>query len=81
MFNLMQMRKDRKLTMKQVGKVAHIAESTYSLIEAGKRRPSIKVAKKIGECLGFDWTLFYADEEGGADRDDRGDQEGKERGH
>lgn len=63
MFNLIQIRKDKKLTMKQVGKAAHIAESTYSLIESGKRRPSIKVAKRIGECLGIDWTLFFADDD------------------
>ena len=31
----------------------------YSLIETGKRTPSVTVAKRIADYLGFDWTLFF----------------------
>lgn len=41
-----------------------IAQPSYFNIEAGKRRPSVPVAKKIAAVLGFDWTRFY--EEDGA---------------
>jgi len=34
-----------------------------SKIELGERQPSVKVAKKIASVLGFDWTLFYQDED------------------
>ena len=60
--NLKAKRLDANLTMKQVGLASGIAESTYSLIEAGKRRPSPEVAQRLGKLLGFDWTLFYKDE-------------------
>lgn len=29
------------------------------LIENGQRRPSVEVAKKIANVLGFDWTEFF----------------------
>ena len=53
------LRLEKNLTMKQVSEMAGIAESTYSLIESGNRRPSPEVAQRLGECLGFDWTIFY----------------------
>lgn len=61
--NLKMKRLEANLTMKQVGNATGIAESTYSLIEAGKRRPSPEVAQKLGKLLGFDWTRFYTDDE------------------
>ena len=59
MEQLKKLRIKKNMTMKQVGIEAGIAESTYSLIESGKRRPSPEVAQKLGEFLGFDWTEFY----------------------
>jgi transcriptional regulator with XRE-family HTH domain len=45
--------------MREVGLMANISESMYSLIENGKRRPSVDVAKRIAAVLNFDWTLFF----------------------
>lgn len=59
MVKLKERRLKKNLTMKQVGQETGIAESTYSLIESGKRRPSPEVAQKLGSFLGFDWTEFY----------------------
>lgn len=42
--------------------VAHeigIAQSTYASIEVGSRNPSVPMAKRIADVLGFDWTRFY----------------------
>jgi putative transcriptional regulator len=36
-----------------------IAQSTYASIESGSRRPSVDMAKRIAEKMGFDWTRFY----------------------
>ncbi len=44
------------------GGAAGITRQHYNLIEAGKRRPSVEVAKAIAVVLGFDWTRFYTDE-------------------
>jgi len=29
----------------------------------GKANPSVDVAKRIADVLGFDWTLFFEDDE------------------
>lgn len=39
-----------------------ISQSYYASIEIGSRRPSVAIAKKIGEVMGFDWTRFYEEE-------------------
>ena len=52
-------RKLRGLTQVDVAKQAGIAQSTYSSIEGGSRKPSVKVAKRLGAVLGFDWTQFF----------------------
>ena len=57
--NLCNLRKKKNLTMREVGMMANISESMYSLIENGKRRPSVDVAKRIASVLNFDWTLFF----------------------
>lgn len=56
----------KNLTMRQVGEAAEISESFYSMIENGERRPSVETAKKIAAVLGFDWTMFFPDEQKGA---------------
>ena len=58
---LVETRKGKGMQQKEVADQVSIAQATYSNIEHGKRRPSPKVAKKIAEVLGFDWTLFYED--------------------
>ncbi|WAH42797.1 helix-turn-helix domain-containing protein [Alicyclobacillus fastidiosus] len=37
----------------------NIHRGHYSLIETGDRTPSVAVAKRIANYLGFDWTLFF----------------------
>lgn len=62
----MQIREIRKacnLTMKQISEQTGISESMLSLIESGKRNPSVRVAKQIASVLGIDWTRFYDDSE------------------
>lgn len=59
---LVKARKELNLTQAEVAKFAGISRSAYSNIETGNRDPSVYVAKKIGKCLGFDWTLFYENE-------------------
>ncbi|MGG1574863.1 helix-turn-helix transcriptional regulator [Fictibacillus sp. NRS-1165] len=36
-----------------------ITRQYYSMIEKGERRPSVNVAKKLGELLGIKWTIFF----------------------
>ena len=34
----------------------------YGYIESGERNPSIETAKRIAKVLGFNWTMFFEDE-------------------
>lgn len=56
---LVQTRKALNLTQAEVAKSAGISRGAYSNIETGTRDPSVDVAKKLGKCLGFNWTRFY----------------------
>lgn len=50
---LINYRKNRKLSQKEIAKRANIAYCYYNFIENGQRRPSPEVAKRIAEILGF----------------------------
>ena len=55
--------KKNGLTQDQVAKESEIERKTYyNMIERGKRRPSVEVAKRIGKVLQFDWTYFFSSE-------------------
>ena len=51
-------RKNKGYTQKQVAELAKVSEEYISLIESGKRKPSVKVAKKLGAVLDIQWTIF-----------------------
>ena len=59
---LERLRHDKHMTEKDVAQAAGISQQHYNFIENGKRRPSVDVAKTLGELLGFDWTKFYENE-------------------
>lgn len=59
---LKKIRTEKGVSQIKVCKAAGISQSYYSSIENGVRRPSVEVAKKIGEFLQFDWTLFFEDD-------------------
>lgn len=53
-------RKLLKLSQQQVADETGIERSYYTKIENGLR-PSVKVAQRLGEVLGIDWTIFFTD--------------------
>lgn len=56
---LIDARKKTGRTQRSVALEAEITPAHYNRIENGKRQPSVDVAKKIAEVLGFDWTEFF----------------------
>lgn len=60
---LRRIRIERNFTQSDIAKLAGVDVTTISKIELGERRPSVEVAKKIAEVLGFDWTLFFTDDQ------------------
>lgn len=50
-------------SQKDIADACGITQQMYCLIELGERRPSVEVAKKIAAVLGFDWTIFFEEEQ------------------
>lgn len=59
-------RREKKLSQKDVSTAAGITQASYCNIEKGKRRAAVDTAKRIAAVLGFDWTRFYETDERGA---------------
>lgn len=57
---LIQRRKLLNLSHQDVADLVGIDRSYYTKIENGLT-PSVKVAKSLGEHLGFNWTIFFND--------------------
>lgn len=51
MNNLREIRKSKKLTMKQLGEMVGVTESMIGQIETNKRNPSYETLLKLGEAL------------------------------
>ena len=49
------------MTQKQVAELSGVSRTTITEIENGNSNPSVDLAKKIADALGFDWTLFFKD--------------------
>lgn len=56
-------RKEKGLTQAELAHRVGIAQRTVAAYEGGERQPSVKVAKRIAQELGMDWTDFYTDGE------------------
>lgn len=57
--NLIKIRKKSKFTQVDIAKLVGISDGYYSMIETGKRIPSIKVAKKIATVLNIPWEDIF----------------------
>jgi DNA-binding XRE family transcriptional regulator len=59
MVNLAEVRKAAGMTQADLGKRVGVVRQAIGNIETGLSKPSIKVAKRIGSVLNFDWTEFF----------------------
>ena len=57
--NLIKIRKKSKFTQVDIAKLVGISDGYYSMIETGKRIPSVKVAKKIATVLNIPWEDIF----------------------
>lgn len=63
---LIEKRRETNLIQSNVATMVGINRTTYALYESGQRNPSVQIAMKLGEALGFDWTRFFDEEKKGA---------------
>ena len=54
-----QLRKEKKQTQAELAQTLAISQRMVAAIEAGERRPSVRLAQRIGQELGFPWTDFF----------------------
>jgi putative transcriptional regulator len=59
---LINIRKLKGLTQKEVADACGITRSCYAGYEQGVRSPNGRKAKAIGDYLGFSWTLFFEED-------------------
>nr|DAP71504.1 MAG TPA: Helix-turn-helix XRE-family like protein [Caudoviricetes sp.] len=52
-------RNELKMTQEEVADKAGITRAYYSMIEAGKKTPSPKIAQRIANIFNIEWTIFY----------------------
>jgi putative transcriptional regulator len=52
-------RKEKGLTQQEMADQIEVSRQYYTDIENGKRQPSVSTAKKIGEVLEVEWTIFF----------------------
>lgn len=55
-------REKNNLTQQELADLIKMDRTLISKIESGVSAPSVNTAKKIAEVLGFDWTLFFTDD-------------------
>lgn len=53
------LREKAGLTQEELASLVGVQRTQITMIEIGKSRPSINTAKKLGEVLNVDWTIFF----------------------
>lgn len=56
---LRELREKAGLTQEELASLVGVQRTQITMIEIGKSSPSIKTAKKLGEVLKVDWTIFF----------------------
>lgn len=56
---LVKARKKKGFTHEYVADQSKITRQYYGMIEKGERTPSVNIAKRIGNVLDIDWTIFF----------------------
>jgi len=60
--NIRNIRMEKGMTQQEIADLVGLDRTTITKIENGAT-PSIDTAKRIAAVLGFNWTLFYQDED------------------
>lgn len=65
---LIDLRTGKGMSQKAVCDYVGVSQPTYWEYEHGESTPTPEKAQRLGECLGFDWTIFYT-KPAGTERD------------
>lgn len=59
MINLKELRIKKGLTQEQLANECGVQRTTITMIELGENKPSVELAKKLGEVFKIDWKGFF----------------------
>ena len=59
MLDLKELRTDKGYTQEELASKCDVLRTTISMIESGINKPSVELAKKLGEILNVDWKGFF----------------------
>lgn len=59
MINLKDLRTEKGYTQEELASKCDVLRTTISMIENDVNKPSVELAKKLGEVLDVDWKGFF----------------------
>ena len=59
LINLKDLRTEKGYTQEELATKCDVLRTTISMIESGINKPSVELAKKLGEVLNVDWKGFF----------------------
>ena len=59
MIDLKELRIAKGLTQEQLANECGVQRTTITMIELGENKPSVELAKKLGEIFEVDWKGFF----------------------
>ena len=62
MINLKELRIAKGLTQEQLANECGVQRTTITMIELGENKPSVELAKKLGEILEVKWSDIFEDD-------------------
>ena len=63
MLNVKSLRIEKGLTQEQLANECGVQRTTITMIELGENKPSVELAKKLGEVFNITWSDFFEDTE------------------
>lgn len=62
MINLKELRISKGLTQEQLANECGVQRTTITMIELGENKPSVELAKKLGEIFEITWSDIFEDD-------------------
>ena len=62
MIDLKELRTAKGMTQEQLASECGVQRTTITMIELGENKPSVELAKKLGEVFGVTWSDFFEDD-------------------
>ena len=59
LLNLKELRAEKGYTQEELASKCDVLRTTISMIENGANKPSVELAKKLGEVFNVDWKGFF----------------------